>query len=694
MKTNFIISIFLLFFAFRLTAQPNPSCGTETLYANGQLQGFSTGNGSGGADLSTLPTTTLGWGTIGFGAQLSGNIDNMVADDFVIGGTEKWAPTKFTVFTYQTGSPTTSTITGIPKLQLWTSQPPTTGQTPDYVSTSNTITYNAWTNIYRVTETTLTNTARPIMAVTVDWPANFPDTLVAGTYWIAWQYSGSLASGPWAAPAGTGNAKQLVGDISLGTYTWNNAVDGGTGTVPQAFPFRICGVNLAVDAGADQTICAGFPVTLNGSGGCSVKTWSTAGDGNFSDVNLSNSTYTPGPTDISNGSVVLTYSGCGLSDDMTLTVSPFALSVSSVYPDTTSAAAVITPCTGPYNLYWRKLVIGSSWMSAMGLSGNTHTMTGLSPASSYIAYAMDANGETTSLTYFTTSGTSPCSEAAPSNLSATVDCNQVSYSWTGASPSYVTYIRKITPSLGGASSVVTSGTSRVYTIPVSGYGETYEISVQGKCGSQYTPSASPIYVNVTDPRPASPGALTFSATCNSITTNWSAAPGAIGYFVRIKNMITNSISANVYTTNTSYTKSGLSSNFSYEVWVVPVGCNNLRGSDSYHYSVQTCSGSSNLMSTRYQTPDLSADIIEPVLSIYPNPNNGFFTFSMSNTDDESRVLEVLNSIGQVVYTQSVKSENGELTLEVKLEEALPEGTYLVKVTHSDGSHSIQKFIKL
>lgn len=68
-----------------------------------------------------------------------------------------------------------------------------------------------------------------------------------------------------------------------------------------------CGIIVTADAGPDQEICEGEIIQLNGIvTGVINGTWTTAGDGSFSDINDLNSSYNPGPTDISNGLVILT----------------------------------------------------------------------------------------------------------------------------------------------------------------------------------------------------------------------------------------------------------------------------------------------------------------------------------------------------------------------------------------------------
>ena len=57
-------------------------------------------------------------------------------------------------------------------------------------------------------------------------------------------------------------------------------------------------------------------------------TWTTSGDGTFSDATIANPVYTPGVNDLANMTVVLTLTATGnnpcadVSDDMTLTITP------------------------------------------------------------------------------------------------------------------------------------------------------------------------------------------------------------------------------------------------------------------------------------------------------------------------------------------------------------------------------------
>ena len=191
------------------------------------------GQGFGGADASaiTTPGTLYGYGN-------NGALSYWMGDDFVVPAGFKWKIDSIKFFTYQTGSTTTSTITGS-KLAIFTgnnSNPDSTGSSfaaGDTVTSRLKSTY--FTNIYRVTNTALTGNTRPIMAV-VD---TLSKELMPGTYWLAFNFTGSLASGPWAPPRtilgqpATGNSKQKQPGVG-----WVNGVDGAN---PQGIPFVIYG---------------------------------------------------------------------------------------------------------------------------------------------------------------------------------------------------------------------------------------------------------------------------------------------------------------------------------------------------------------------------------------------------------------------------------------------------------------------
>jgi len=209
---------------------PVPYSSAAVLHDNGPLATHPAG-GFGGADASALQTALL-MGTYGYGHQIPSGIS--IADDFTITG-DDWVIDAIDFFAYQTGSTTTSTMTDY-YVQIYDGDPSAAGTVIWGDLVTNVLSASVWTNIYRVLDTDLLGSGRPIMVSTVDVVPAL--TLSAGTYWIEWQAAGTLGSGPWAPPVtvlgstGTGNAMQNV-------TGWLPITDVG----PQDFPFVIYGTS-------------------------------------------------------------------------------------------------------------------------------------------------------------------------------------------------------------------------------------------------------------------------------------------------------------------------------------------------------------------------------------------------------------------------------------------------------------------
>lgn len=208
------------------------------LYDNGSLVTHP-GGGYSGADASAVQTALL-MSVYGFGHALSTGY--RVADDFTITDPE-WDVQTITFFAYQTNSGSGSTINHV-NLQIWLGQPGGGGSVVFGDTTTNRLSNTGWSNIYRVLDTALTDTARPIMANVVTVGTN----LVAGTYWLDWQTGGTLSSGPWAPPISilgqttTGNALQY----DPATTAWNPLTDTGSGAL-QGLPFIVEGLVVPVE---------------------------------------------------------------------------------------------------------------------------------------------------------------------------------------------------------------------------------------------------------------------------------------------------------------------------------------------------------------------------------------------------------------------------------------------------------------
>ena len=69
--------------------------------------------------------------------------------------------------------------------------------------------------------------------------------------------------------------------------------------------------------------------------------------------------------------------------------------------------------------------------------------------------------------------------------------------------------------------------------------------------------------------------------------------------------------------------------------------------------------------------------------VYPNPNNGHFTVSIPDNQEKTCMVEVLNLVGQLVYTCNEKTD-GPVTRTIDLSH-LPNGSYFVRVSLETGS---------
>ena len=256
------------------------------IYDNGPLITHP-GGGAGGADASAVQTAA---GQTLFGSNQSSAAGFRVADDFTVPAGASWTIDTIEVFAYQTGSTTTSTLTGV-TLQIWNGLPNAAGSVVVFGdATTNRMASTTFSNIFRVLDTGLTNTQRPIMRQTV----TVGTTLGPGTYWLDWAHTGSLASGPWQPPISimgqttTGNAMQRNGT------TWGPALDG---TFPQGFPFILNGPNVTVAPVVNSVDPAGNNVLQPNEAVIMAPTWRNTGSAAVALTGaLTNFTGPTGPT--------------------------------------------------------------------------------------------------------------------------------------------------------------------------------------------------------------------------------------------------------------------------------------------------------------------------------------------------------------------------------------------------------------
>jgi len=109
----------------------------------------------------------------------------------------------------------------------------------------------------------------------------------------------------------------MLSGATAGTFTETVTILSDDEDEP-AFSFQLTGTIVPTGCASPPTasvgiiadICEGSTIVLAGSigGSATISTWSSAGDGSFDNASSLNAVYTPGPTDISNGTVNLSLS--------------------------------------------------------------------------------------------------------------------------------------------------------------------------------------------------------------------------------------------------------------------------------------------------------------------------------------------------------------------------------------------------
>lgn len=203
------------------------------LWDNGSVVSNPTGGTGTIAGLPISQIEGLGGSTFGFGSAAAQS--QMVADNFTVPAGPGWNLDTLTVYAYQTGA-TAPTVTTA-RITLYSGTPGAGGTVlagPLSVSLTNPTLV-----AYRQTATTTNGSTRPIYSYDASLDG-LPDAgvLAAGTYWIAFDLTGTLASGPWVPPvtpratAPDTDARQFAGGV------WSPMVDSGS-LLPVAVPFKL-----------------------------------------------------------------------------------------------------------------------------------------------------------------------------------------------------------------------------------------------------------------------------------------------------------------------------------------------------------------------------------------------------------------------------------------------------------------------
>ncbi len=225
----------------------------------------------------------------------------------------------------------------------------------------------------------------------------------------------------WAGPNGftsssDANSINASNHAATGNYTMN--ISDANGCLQNTAMALTVDQNVFVNAGSDQALCNASQVTINGvsSGAITSTTWTTSGDGTFSDATNIMSTYTPGVNDYANNTVTLTLTSnsngaCAASVDNVVAkfhanvpVAPVSVNApNSVCPPVNGLTLSVTPYVAADSYQWQlgPTTTGATFVgSTTSSSVNVNLVPVASTGYTFRVYAINACG--TSATYAST----------------------------------------------------------------------------------------------------------------------------------------------------------------------------------------------------------------------------------------------------------------------------------------------------
>ncbi|MEY3425336.1 MAG: hypothetical protein RL679_694, partial [Bacteroidota bacterium] len=228
-------------------------------------------------------------------------------------------------------------------------------------------------------------TVNPIATVN----AGIDQTICAGgTVTLAGTIGGSAAVGTWSAASGsfssaTSMSAVYTPTITSGTITITLTTDDPSGPCPLVSDQVVITVNpiATINAGIDQTICAGGTVTLAGTigGSTAVGTWSAA-SGSFSSATSMSAVYTP---TITSGTITITLttddpSGpCPfVSDQVVITVNPLPNVDAGLDQEICTGSSISLTGNGANSYDWDNTI--TNGVSFIPTASATYTLIGTS----------------------------------------------------------------------------------------------------------------------------------------------------------------------------------------------------------------------------------------------------------------------------------------------------------------------------
>ena len=255
-----------------------------------------------------------------------------------------------------------------------------------------------------------------ISGTTVTWDVTFAASVtgVTASNFSLVDVGNTLTGESISSVSGSGTAWTVTANTGTGAGTLRLDMANSTGITPTVTNVPFTGQTFTinapatVNAGPDQTVCAGSAVTLAGiiGGSASNGTWS-GGAGTFNPNNTTlNAVYTPSAGEVTAGTVTLTLTTddptgpcLAVSDTMTITINPAA---------TVNAGADQTVCASSPAVTLAGIIGGSASNGTWSGGGGTFTPNATTLNASYTPSAGEVSAGTVTLTLTTNDPAGPC----------------------------------------------------------------------------------------------------------------------------------------------------------------------------------------------------------------------------------------------------------------------------------------------
>lgn len=212
----------------------------------------------------------------------------------------------------------------------------------------------------------------------------------------------------------------------------------------------------------------------------------------------------------------------------------------------------------------------------------------------------------------------------------------------------------------------------------------YLFQVRAKCSA--TDYSSTTFGNFTTDNVACPAPSTFNITpqANSAQFSWSSVAAAERYLVEWTADLTGNTgwaSVSIVNPVTSTLITGLDPNKQYLARIRSI-----------------CNGSLSGRNQRtFATPAAKLAVTDDFanISVYPNPNNGSFIIDLGNPNLQPRNLfiSVVSVTGQVVYTQSLRTDEVENTIQVQLPSSIVTGAYALNIMDGNSRFTAKLIVR-